>query len=402
MVREGSSRVLRAGPAVASLNIEEDVPETGGVANDQNFFFTDYVSMNRSMGLLSDFSQWHGDIFGTPKPRIYSDLGFAVFSWTQKVEWMLLVCAVLLLLLVDVCCLRRFTEDKTGSCTHLALLAFWVFVGFCFNILVYSRQGHDSAIQWCSGYFLEWLLSMDNLFVFHLIFRTYATPMALLHKALFLGIAGAVIFRLLFFMALASLINGIHWFRFVFGALLIYSGIQAARDDDEDLDVKNLMVVRWLKGVLKSRLVERYDNEGHNMFIYEEGELRATMLVPVIFCCEVTDILFAVDSVSAKVAQIPDYYIAYSSSVLAMFGLRAMFFIIHDLVDIFDSLKYGLCFILVFIGIELLMEDYVQLPAQAVCVIVFSVFVTCTAASAIRMMRQQQSKPPEPQIAEAA
>merc|ERR1719271_379303 len=105
------------------------------------------------------------------------------------------------------------------------------------------------------------------------------------------------------------------------------------------------------------------------------------MLVPVIVCLEITDIVFAVDSVSAKVAQIPDVYIAYSSSVLAMFGLRAMFFIVRDLVDMFDMLKYGLCFILVFIGIELLLEDRVQLPAQVVCVLVVSVFLVCAVGS---------------------
>merc|ERR1719258_570678 len=104
----------------------------------------------------------------------------------------------------------------------------------------------------------------------------------------------------------------------------------------------------------------------------QDGELRATLLVPVVFCLEVTDILFAVDSVSAKVAQIPDYYIAYSSSVLAMFGLRAMFFIIRDLVDLFEMLKYGLCFILVFIGIELLLEDYLELPPSVVLIVIIS------------------------------
>mmetsp|Transcript_14014 Transcript_14014/g.24593 ORF Transcript_14014/g.24593 Transcript_14014/m.24593 type:complete len:119 (-) Transcript_14014:69-425(-) len=104
-------------------------------------------------------------------------------------------------------------------------------------------------------------------------------------------------------------------------------------------------------------------------------------MVPVIFCLEMTDILFAVDSVSAKVAQIPNYYLAYSSSVIAIFGLRAMFFILRDMVDFFDLLKYGLCFILVFIGVELLLEDYVKLPAQVVCVVIFSVFLVCISGS---------------------
>merc|ERR1719387_1971249 len=222
---------------------------------------------------------------------------------------------------------------------------------------------------------------MDNLFVFHLIFSVYSTPRAQLHKALFLGIIGAVVFRMVFFMALASLLSFIHWFRFVFGAILIYQGIQAAQEDEEDPDIKDLHAVRCLNYCLADRLVEKYDEDQHRMFFVEDGRLCATLLVPVVFCLEITDILFAIDSVSAKVAQIPDYYIAYSSSVLAMFGLRAMFFIITDLVDMFELLKYGLCFILVFIGVELLIEDYVKLPAQAVCVVVLSVFLVCTASS---------------------
>jgi len=118
----------------------------------------------------------------------------------------------------------------------------------------------------------------------------------------------------------------------------------------------------------------------------DDGSLRATLLVPVIFCLEITDVFFAVDSVSAKVAQIPNYYIAYSSSVIAIFGLRAMFFVIQDLVDYFDLVKYGLCLILVFIGIELMIADFVKLPSHAVCVVIISVFLVCIAGSMARRM----------------
>jgi len=407
MLREGSSRLLRS-PSAHNLPAQTitagidaiSASDTSGQKFLSALGFSGYHSANRSLTaeevdaliLLAESTQWHGDIFNEPEERTSSDLGLPIFTGAQKAEWTVLGCAVLVLLLVDALGLRRFlSEGKEGTGVHLLLLAFWVICGIGFNFVVLARNGQDSAIQWCSSYLLEWLLSMDNLFVFHLIFRVYATPKELLHKALFLGIVGAVVFRMCFFMALASLLNLIHWVRFVFGVLLIYSGVQAARDDDDDLDISNLLVVRWLKRFLGTRLVEKYDLEQHRMFILEDGEWKATLLVPVIFCLEVTDIIFAVDSVSAKVAQIPDYYIAYSSSVLAMFGLRAMFFIIRDLVDVFDMLKYGLCFILVFIGIELLVEDYVKLPAQAVCAVVLSVFIVCTAGSTARKLFQQRS-----------
>lgn len=340
-----------------------------------------------SITLLAETSQWRGDVFADAFPRDDTDMGFAIFNKNLKAEWAILCLTVVVLCLFDFVVLQHLATGKTGN--HAAQLAFWLSCGVAYNMIVLARQGRERAVEWCSGYFLEWILSMDNLFVFHLIFSTYATPKELLHKALFLGIIGAVAFRMCFFMALASLLHMIHWARIIFGIILIISGIQAAREDDDDVDVSDLVVVRWLKGCLGSRLVEKYDLEGHRMIITEDGQFRATLLVPVVVCLEATDILFAVDSVTAKVAQIPDYYIAYSSSVLAMFGLRAMFFIMDQLVDMFELLKYGLCFILVWIGIQLLLEDYVKLPAQVVCVVILSIFLVCTVGSAARSFYKQ-------------
>lgn len=270
----------------------------------------------------------------------------------------------------------------SGAVGHLVVLVFWVLMGFVFNGVVWYRRGQEDAFHWLTGYVLEWLLSLDNIFIFCLIFRTYSTPRVLLHKALFLGILGAVVFRMMFFMVLTYLLHMVQWVRFVFGILLIYSGVQAARDDDGEEDVSNTVAVQLFKRCLGSRLLESYDLRGHSLFVRgEDGRLRATLLVLVIVCLEFTDIFFAIDSVSAKVAQIPDYYIAYSSSVIAIFGLRAMFFVVQDMVDSFDLMKYGLCLILVFIGIELMISDWVQLPAHVVCVVIVSVFAVGVAGS---------------------
>lgn len=359
-----------------ALNSSNSFPDTGVTLVLRHL---DYQDLNTSLTVFSDHIQWYGDIFGQPRYRNETDVGLSVFRGSHKKEWGLLGIVVVLLLIIDFCCLKRIKGSSRK--VHIGVLSFWVFCGFVYNSIVFARQGMDKAILWCSGYFLEWLLSMDNLFVFHLIFTVYATPKKLLHKALFMGIIGAIGFRMIFFMALASLLHLVHWFRFVFGALLIFSGIQAARDGDSEVDISNLCCVRWLKWCLGDRLAERYDLDEGRMFVVEDGKIIATLLALVVFCLELTDVIFAVDSVSAKVAEIPDYYIAYSSSVLAMFGLRAMFFILHDLVDAFDMLKYGLCFILVFIGIELLVEDFVRLPTQVVCIIILSVFLVCTAGS---------------------
>eukprot|EP00415_Alexandrium_ostenfeldii_P004124 UN4124 len=205
---------------------------------------------------------------------------------------------------------------------------------------------------------------------------------------------------MMFFMALTSLLHFVSWVRIVFGVLLIYSGVQAAREDDGEQDITNLWAVRMLKECLGSRLVESYDLRNHNCFVRgSDGKLKVTLLVLVILCLEIVDIFFAVDSVSAKVAQIPDYFLSYSSSVIAIFGLRAMFFVVQDMVDSFDLLKYGLCFILVFIGIELMISDWVQLPAQVVCVVILSVFVVGIAGSvAHHLINEKKDREPEASV----
>lgn len=314
------------------------------------------------------------DIFAGPKPR---NLGLGFFAGRENLDWIVLGAAILIMVVIDTVFIRP--RYQSGMRFPLFVLAFWVAAGGAFNAYVYLRHGLEDALQWWNGYFLEWILSMDNLFVFHLVFKVYKTPETLLHKALFWGIIGAIVFRVIFFMAIGSLLHLMHWFRFVFGIILIISGIQAAREDGDD-DLEQGIVVRALRCLLSGRLLPPpgYDKAG-SLLVWQQDEsgtwkLCCTMLIPVIMCLEMTDILFAVDSVTAKVAQIPDQYIAYSSSIFAMFGLRSLFFIVEELVNKLRLLKYGLCFILVFIGFELIFADYVQLPASVVCLVLIAVF----------------------------
>lgn len=351
------------------------------------------ANLSQSLLMLRKSLRGQDDVFTSASERLEEPAvgtGFAgFFDQTAASEWIILSVVVLGLLLFDFFVLRQI---KNSDCrTNVAVLVFWLTVAAAYNAGICVRLGESAGITWCSGYLLEWLLSMDNLFVFHLIFRVYKTPPSMLHKALFWGIMGAVVFRMLFFMMLSSLMHLIHWMRFVFGAILIYSGVQAARaEEEEDSDPTDAYAVRFLKWCLGDSLDDKYDEAGQSLLVWEGPRLRATLLVPVIFCLELTDILFAVDSVSAKVAQIPDSYLCYSSSVLAIFGLRSMFFIVRDLVDYFDLLKYGLCFILVFIGAELMISDYVQLPSHTVLVIIVSVFVLCAMASTAKHVRSKK------------
>eukprot|EP00747_Dinoflagellata_sp_TGD_P213134 gnl/TRDRNA2_/TRDRNA2_86130_c0_seq3.p1 gnl/TRDRNA2_/TRDRNA2_86130_c0~~gnl/TRDRNA2_/TRDRNA2_86130_c0_seq3.p1 ORF type:complete len:473 (-),score=122.14 gnl/TRDRNA2_/TRDRNA2_86130_c0_seq3:131-1549(-) len=310
-----------------------------------------------------------------------------LFESADPVEWAVLCSVTVALIVLDFTVVQKI---PSSSDSHAKILMFWVAVAMAYNAYFWIRNGNEDGIDWCSGYFLEWLLSMDNIFVFHLIFKAYNTPEDQLHKALFFGIFGAVVFRMAFFMAAGSLLDAFDWVRFVFGAFLIYSGYTTAMyDDDDDEDVENTFVVRGLKKCLGGRLLETYADDGSFFVRDDEGRLRVTLLMFIVMMCEASDIMFAVDSVSAKVGQIRDQYIAYSSSVLAMFGLRAMFFVIKDLCDYFEMLKYGLSFILIFIGLELMFSHWIHLSSATVCFVILLVFIGCIGVSHLRRNREE-------------
>jgi len=345
--------------------------------------------------------RWTTDIFLDKKKRAQRvnitddgkefNMYLAVPKWKNQ-DKVMLAGTVIVLLLLDIFFLQSL--QMSGLRSHLLLVGLWVGIGMAFNFVIIVRKGNVSGIEWFTGYCLEWLLSMDNLFVFHIIFRLYGTPREALHKALFFGIVGAIVSRLCFFVVVSSLLEFVSWFRFAAGIFLMWSGIQCAREeeDDDEASLQDYSAIRFLKSCLGSRLLPTYGEDSRSLMVNQGSQLCFTLLVPVIFTLEITDLVFALDSVSAKAAQIPDYWVSVSSSILAMFGLRAMFFVIQDLVDLFKLLKYGLCFILVFIGMELMVSDFVQLPPQAVCAVILSVFIISVAGSAATV-RDSESKP---------
>mmetsp|Transcript_50270 Transcript_50270/g.109173 ORF Transcript_50270/g.109173 Transcript_50270/m.109173 type:complete len:481 (+) Transcript_50270:90-1532(+) len=311
--------------------------------------------------------------------RVEINPSSSLLSSASQSEWTVLFSTCFVMLCFDVLVLQKLVPSKD---MNFRILAFWIGVAAAYNAYYWIRYGKQQGLDWCTGYLLEWLLSADNLFVFHLVFKVYSTPAPLMHKALFVGIAGAVIFKMVFFLTLGSLMHAMDWIRFVFGAILIYSGIMAvAEEEEEDPDLSQLLSVRAVKSMLGSRLLPDYDIDGHRLFVSVNGKIYATLLVLVIFILEITDVIFAVDSVSAKVAQIDNQYTAYSSSVMAVFGLRAMFFVLNDLVDCFEHLKIGLCIILIFIGSELMLARWLHLGSGTVCCVIVAVMGACIAAS---------------------
>ncbi|CAJ1359809.1 unnamed protein product [Effrenium voratum] len=292
------------------------------------------------------------------------DLGQPGFLGLHK-EWIILFQCVIFLLLLDFFVLRKV---KSSIRNHVALTVFWLCVGMLYNVHIWHLYGPDQAIYWFSGFALEWMLSMDNLVVFSLIMTTYRVPACLTRKALFVGIVGCVVMRLGFFLILEDILKHEKILQICMGIVLMCSGGQAMFEDDEG-DVVDTYVVRATKACLGSRLEESYDTDTHRLFVYRDRKYKATLLVFVILLLEFTDLMFALDSVSAKIAAVPNQFIAYSSTVMAVFSLRAAFFIVHDLVQSVEVLKYGVAFIVAYIGVQLILSTFRYVPEWSTCAV---------------------------------
>ncbi len=226
---------------------------------------------------------------------------------------------------------------------------------FDLSLDIYSK---NLALEFITGYVIEYALSVDNIFVMVLIFSAFAVKKEYYHRVLFWGILGAVIMRFIFIFIGATLISKFGWILYLFGAFLIYSGVMMFmnRDGDEEIDTKNHKVVR-----LASKFFPVYpDFVGHKFFHIENGKKYITPLFIVLLIIEFTDVIFAVDSIPAIFAVTKDPYIVFFSNIFAILGLRSMFFLLVNIIHKFHYLKTGLSFLLVFIGIKMLAHDYLK------------------------------------------
>jgi len=313
----------------------------------------------------------------------------------SRLEWAVLGTIIFLAYAIDIFALK--SHEQTTQQQFIAL-ALWVFVAVAFGLFCWLFRGFAAASYWFTGYYLEWLLSIDNILAFSLIFKTYRVPAPLVHKALLYGMFGCLIFRYLMFATIGPVhhfLYFIRFLRFAFGVVLIYSGAQVMSDDVGVEPTPNTWSLRLTKAALGTRWLPHYDFMDHQPFLVHNGKTCATLLVHVMFCLEITDSLFALDSVSAKVAVIPDSFVAYSSTAMAVFGVRAMFYIVHSLVEHFEFFSYCVAFSLTFIGVQLVLGasglKRFELPEWMVCVIIAFVFACCMVATFMsRYLKRRQ------------
>jgi tellurite resistance protein TerC len=289
--------------------------------------------------------------------------------------WILFNGFVLVMLALDLGVFNRRAHSVSFR-EALGWSAMWIALAAGFAVVVYFWHGHAAGLEFATGYLIELSLSVDNLFVFLVIFRYFRVPDKLQHRVLFWGILGALITRGIFIVAGVGLIQRFHWIVYVFGALLVWSGIKLLRQGDQEMDPEKNPILR----LFRKWVPVTDDYVGEKFWVQQPG-LYATPLVVVLLVVESTDILFAVDSIPAVLAITLNAFIVYTSNVFAIMGLRSMYFAVAGMMDLFEYLHYGLSVVLVFIGGKMLASHYYTLPTAVALGVVVGVLVISVVAS---------------------
>ncbi len=277
---------------------------------------------------------------------------------SQTTFWILFNLFVVAMLLLDLGVFHRRAHGVRFR-EALGWSAMWIALAGAFAVLVYFWHGRTPSLEFVTGYVIELSLSVDNLFVFLLIFRYFRVPADQQHKVLFWGILGALVMRAIFIVAGVGLIRRFHWIIYLFGALLVYSGIKFLRQENANIHPEKNPVLR----IFRRLMPVTKDYVDGKFFVRQRG-LYATPLLVALLVVETSDLLFAVDSIPAILAITLNTFIVYTSNVFAILGLRSMYFALATMMDVFHYLHYGLSVVLIFIGAKMLISHYYEKSAQ--------------------------------------
>jgi tellurite resistance protein TerC len=277
------------------------------------------------------------------------------------------------------------TDHRHGKITLKASLIWsgiWIFTALLFNVFLYFylEQGHQKAIEFLTGYIIEKSLSVDNLFVFLMIFSIMNIKPENQPHILKWGILGAIFFRIVFIIAGVALINLFHPIIYLFGVLLLYAAYKMAFAGDEKIDVEN----NWLIKIFVKYFKLKTDYDGRKFFIKENGKVYITTMFLTLLLIESSDIVFAIDSIPAIIAITHDTFIIISSNIFAILGLRALYFALAGLVDLFKYLKYGVAVLLFYVGVKMLISDFYKIPTEVSLIIIISILTVSILLSLIK------------------
>jgi tellurite resistance protein TerC len=309
--------------------------------------------------------------------------------------WVGFILAVLALLALD---LGVFHRQAHAVSTKEAAIwtVVWISLALLFNGAIYlfwasmmpgsASTNSEAALEFLTGYLIEYSLSIDNIFVFVLIFSYFAVPAAYQHRVLFWGILGALVMRATLILVGAALIERFHWIIYVFGAFLIFTGIRLAFQKDAAIQPDDNPLVKLARRVIPVA----GDYEGRHFFIRRAGKLMATPLLLVLLLAESTDLVFALDSIPAIFAVTTEPFIVFTSNVCAILGLRSLYFLLAGAMDKFHYLKLGLAAILTFVGLKMVLSDIYHVPIGLSLLVILALLGIAIGASLLRTRRQER------------
>ena len=295
--------------------------------------------------------------------------------------WVALFALIFALLLLDLLVFhRRAHAIRTKEAAIES--AVWIGIGLAFGLAVWALYGSQASGEYYTGYLIEKSLSIDNVFVWALIFTYFAVSGKYQHRVLFWGIFGALVMRLVFIFAGVALLDKFEWLLFVFGAFLLFTGVRLVRQHEAGVHPENNPVLKAVRKVVPS--TSEYD--GQKIFTRQTGTLLATPLFAVLVLIETTDVIFAVDSVPAVLAVSREQFIVFSSNAFAILGLRALYFLLADMRERFVYLQQGLAVILVYVGVKMIASYWYHIPTA----LSLSVIALVLAVSILLSLRKSR------------
>lgn len=304
-------------------------------------------------------------------------LPLALFSTMPWWAWAGFLAFITAMLALDLGVFNRKNHVVTLK-EALAWCAVWFGLAMAFNLLISQKMGAQAGLEFFTGYIVELCLSVDNVFVFIVIFQYFRVEPRYQHRVLFWGIVGAVVMRALFIFAGISLINAFHWIIYVFGAFLVYTGIKLALPKKDDgFEPEKNPAVKLARRVFP--VTPHF--EGGHFFVRKQGRRFATPLFLVLVIVETTDVMFALDSIPAVIAITRNEFIVFTSNIFAILGLRSLYFAVSGVMQLFRFLNIGLAVILVFVGVKMLASSYVSIPIHLSLGIIGAVLAASILAS---------------------
>ncbi|MFH5833344.1 TerC family protein [Halalkalibaculum sp. DA384] len=304
--------------------------------------------------------------------------------------WIVFNAFIVAMLIVDLVVFHG-KEHEESIKEALIWTGVWIVQALLFGIGVYYYMGGSTALDYYTGYLIEKSLSVDNIFVFLLVFTYFKVPAKYQHKVLFWGIFGALVMRLLFIFTGVALLERFHWIIYVFGGFLVFTGIKLALEKDKEVHPEKNPVLKLVRRFIP--ITKSY--HGSNFFIKKMGRRIATPMFVVLIVIETTDVVFALDSIPAILAITTDEFIIYSSNAFAILGLRALYFALAGVMKLFHYLHYGLSMILVFVGIKMLIADFYHIPTPWALGFVALTLIASVIASLLFPKEDEDSLPVE-------